>query len=301
MAASPNFPKIPSTWIDESELIQNNKIFVRILRKSKMETGRVLFVIHGQGEQSDRYEHFPFYLQSSVDAVILLDLPGHGKSSGVRGHIQNFDRYSEACLLALSNGVEKLKNIWSSAKVEVHWFGHSLGGLITLRTLLKVHDLHLKSVTVSAPLLGLAFEPPALKKYFGILIEPFLGSLSLTSELDLSHLSHDSSVGVAYRENPLNHGQVTPRFFVCLNREMELLKTPLEKFSYPLLVISPLADQIVNWKTSFRFVERLKMLNGAKKELQTFSNFHHESFNELEKARAFLCLESWILKNTDAA
>jgi alpha-beta hydrolase superfamily lysophospholipase len=298
MAASANFPKIPNNWLDESELIHGKKIFLRILRKPKIETGRVLFVVHGQGEQSDRYEHFPFYLQNVIDAIVMLDLPGHGKSAGIRGHIQNFDRYSEACLVALRDGIEKLKISWGAPLFEVHWFGHSLGGLITLRTLLKVNDLPLKSVTVSAPLLALAFEPPVFKKYLGILIEPFLGALPLTSELDLSHLSQDTSVGQAYRENPLNHGQVTPRFFVCLTREMELLKTPLEKFAYPLLMISPLADKIVSWKAAFRFFERVKMLNGARKDLQTFSNFNHESFNESEKTRAFLCLENWLLKNT---
>ena len=298
MAASTIFPKIPTDWLDQSEMINNQKLFVRILRKPNLQTGRVLFVVHGQGEQSDRYEHFAFYLQHSVDAIILLDLPGHGKSLGIRGHIQNFDQYSDACLTALIHGSDKLKKDFAVPQLELHWFGHSLGGLITLRTLLKKQDLQLKSVTTSAPLLGLAFNPPPLKKFFGILIEPLLGALPLTNELDARDVSHDPSVVEAYTQNPLNHSKVTPRFFVCMSREMELLKAPISEFSYNLLVISPLADRIVSWKAAFQFFERLKMKIGLKKELHTFPNFSHESFNELEKNRAFLCLENWILKTT---
>ncbi len=298
MAASSTFPKIPSDWLDQSEMINKQKLFVRLLQKPKVTSGRVLFVVHGQGEQSDRYEHFAFYLQHSVDAIIMLDLPGHGKSLGVRGHIQNFDQYSDACLTALQYGVEQLKTAFGTNKLELHWFGHSLGGLITLRTLLKKQDLSLKSVTTSAPLLGLAFNPPALKKFFGILIEPLLGSLPLTNELDARDVSHDPSVVEAYINNPLNHSKVTPRFFVCMNREMELLKAPSSEFAYNLLLISPLADRIVSWKSGFQFFERLKMKIGTKKELHTFPNFSHEAFNELEKNRAFLCLENWILKTS---
>lgn len=299
MAASNTFPKIPPDWLDQSEMINRQKLFVRILRKQKMSSGRVLFIVHGQGEQSDRYEHFAFYLQHSIDAIILLDLPGHGKSLGIRGHIQSFDQYSDACLTALQHGVEQLRSAFGSSKLELHWFGHSLGGLITLRTLLKKQDVTLKSVTASAPLLGLAFNPPPLKKFFGILIEPLLGSLPLTNELDARDVSQDPSVIEAYISNPLNHSKVTPRFFVSLTREMELMKAPATEFAYNLLVISPLGDRIVSWKSAFQFFERLKMKIGVKKELHTFPNFSHEAFNELEKNRAFLCLENWILKTTD--
>lgn len=292
MSASPNFPQIPSNWILSSDNLLKGKVFAQLWRAPERKTGRFLFVVHGQAEQSNRYEHFPFYLNTAVDAIGILDLPGHGKSKGVRGHINNFDQYSEAALEAFRWSFAQAEK--SLGQLEPHWLGHSLGGLITLRTLLKKQDLPLKSVIVSSPLLGLALKVPPLKRLFGILVEPILGSMPLANELNVSDLSHDSTVGPAYLSEPLNHNKVTPRFFVQTTREMELMKAPILPFPYPLMMITPLADPVVSWKAEFQFFDRIKMKAGAQKSLQSFPGLYHEAFNEIEKGRVFLALENWI-------
>jgi lysophospholipase len=297
MSASANFPAIPKDWIQKSENILKGRVRARIWMKPKRQTGRFLFLVHGQGEQSDRYEHFPFYLSSSVDAIGILDLPGHGKSKGRRGHINNFDQYSTAVLEAFKWTLSEAESSLGK-DLERHWCGHSMGGLITLRTMLRKQDLRLRSVCVSAPLLGLALKVPPLKKLFAILVEPFLGKISMSSKMNAENLSHDPSVGVAYLANPLNHDMISPRFFVQLQREMELLKAPIAEFPYNLMMLVPLQDKIVSWKAAFQFFHRIKMKTACVKELQSFPHFDHEAFNELEKDRAFLCLENWILKNT---
>lgn len=301
MAASAEFPPIPESWTEQFERIDKDRLFVRLLFKKNLKDlghpPRLLLIVHGLGEQSDRYEHFPFYLHSSIDAIGLFDLPGHGKSSGIRGHVQSYDQYSSACLTALQYFMDQLHR-QTGRTPEVHWFGHSMGGLITLRTLLKKVDLGLASVTASSPLLGLAFEPPALKKYSALIIEPFLGWMALKNDLDPNDISHDPGVRRLYTENPLNHDRVTPRWVARTLREMELLKTPSAEFSYPLMMICPLSDRIVSWKAGFRFFERLRMKPPFKKELHSFPEFYHESFNELGKERAFVALETWIQKNT---
>jgi lysophospholipase len=296
MSASPLFPKIPAEWSLQSIKIRKDSIHINIWRKKKYDTGRMLFIVHGQAEQSDRYEHFPFYLSSSVDMIAAIDLPGHGKSKGIRGHINNFDQYSESCIDALQAAHQTFQDVFGK-KPECHWIGHSLGGLITLRTLLKKSDLPLTSVCASAPLLGLSMPVPIVKKTFAVIGEPVIGSLPLSNELSAELLSHDESVVSYYSENPLNHDRVTPRFFVRLQREMELLKAPQQDFAYPLMILSPLGDSIVSWKAAFKFFERLHMKE-HKKELQSFPGFFHESFNETGKDRAFLALENWILKNS---
>lgn len=292
MSASANFPGLPSDWIEEQHYINNNKIFIRVYKKKNAVINRWLFIVHGQGEQSDRYEHFPFYLNSCIEAVAAVDLIGHGKSLGQRGHINHFDQYSLATVEAFQHCTKLFP------KSEAHWLGHSLGGLITLRTLFKKQDLPIQSVCVSAPLLGLAMPVPPLKKFFGILIEPLIGKLPLKNEINPEYLSKNISVQKGYLENPLNHSYVTPRFFVQMNSEMERLKAPLGDFCYNLMILCPLADEIVNWKTAYLFYDRVKMKSGLKKELQSFPNFKHESFNEEDKERAFIALENWILKNT---
>lgn len=296
MTASPHFPKIPATWFEDSHFIQNDQIHLRVYQSKNLSWGRWLYLVHGQGEQSDRYEHFPFYLNGVVDAIVCIDLPGHGKSKGIRGHIENFDQYTEAVLTGFRFAQDWMKT--KAQRCEAHWFGHSLGGLITLRTLLKENHLDLASVTTSAPLLDLAMPVPVVKKFFAELVEPFLGSVKLGNELDGSLVSRDAEVGKSYGENPLNHNFVTPRFFVNLIKEMSLLRSQTGPFAYNYLMLVPLADKIVNWKASYQFFADLKMKEGFKKELTSFPHFYHESFNEIEKGLAFNAFADWLKKNS---
>jgi lysophospholipase len=294
MAASPFFPKLPHGWSEDSLLIQNGSLFLRIYKSDLQRSrGRFLYLLHGQGEQSGRYQHFPHYLNGLVDAVICLDLPGHGKSAGIRGHIENFDQYSQAALDGFQAATDWMKKY--SSQVQAHWFGHSMGGLITLRTLLKETSLPLKAVAVSAPLLDLALPVPKLKKFFGELVEPVLGRIKLHNELNGDLVSHDPEVAKAYNLDPLNHNYVTPRFFVNLTKEMKLVRENTGPFAYNLLMLVPLADQIVSWQAQYRFMENLKMAEGKKKVLTSFPGFYHESFNDLGKERAFTALSQWMI------
>lgn len=86
----------------------------------------MLYIVHGQAEQSDRYEHFPFFLNGIVDAIACIDLPGHGKSKGIRGHIENFDQYSEAALAGFRFSEAWMKK--QTGTCQAHWLGHSLAG-----------------------------------------------------------------------------------------------------------------------------------------------------------------------------
>ena len=294
MAASIHFPKLPNNWNESFLTCREGQVSIRLYKSSDLKKGRLLFVVHGQGEQSDRYEHFPHYLNGLVDAVACVDLPGHGKSSGQRGHIENFDQYQEAVLAAFQTATAWMKE--QSGQCETHWFGHSMGGLISLRCLLKETGLPLASVSVSAPLLDVAFPIPKLKRFFGELVEPILGSLKLSNELDSSTISHDLSVQKAYTENPLNHNFISPRFFVNLMKEMKSVRENTGPFHYPLLMLIAGDDKIVSAPAAFEFFKNLKMADGKTKSLTSFPGFYHESFNEIAKERGFTALSEWLEK-----
>jgi lysophospholipase len=289
MSASPGFPQLPKTWSEESFKVNEDKIFVRLFRKNDLKKGRLLFVVHGYGEYSGRYEHFPFYLENEVDAIALLDLPGHGRSAGKKGFIENFDEYSKAATDAFLASVQ-----WMTAQTgtcKAHWLGHSLGGLITLRTLIGNSQLAIRSVTVSAPLLDLALPVPPIKKFFGKLIEPIFGSLPLKSDLYPDTLSHDVAVGEAYQNDPLNHSIATPRFFVNMEKESAILRDHPQNMKFDLLMITPLDDEIVSVQAQFQFFKKLVCKN---KKFSSFPNFRHEAFNEIGKERTFNALSDWL-------
>ena len=55
----------------------------------------VLQIIHGFGEHSGRYLNVVNKLASGGYAVYINDLRGHGKSGGIRTHVDYFDQYVE--------------------------------------------------------------------------------------------------------------------------------------------------------------------------------------------------------------
>ncbi len=314
MSASPNFPKLSNGWFEKILKIQEGQISIRCYFSDRFQAGsedpssnfellnknspasqgklRFLFLVHGQGEQSGRYEHFAHYLNGKIDAIFCIDLPGHGLSHGPRGHIEKFDDYYRPTLAAFQFANDLMKKI--NPQTEAHWFGHSMGGLISLGILFKQANLNLKSVTISAPLLEIAVPVPPLKKFFGELVEPILGRIKLKNELDGTLVSHDISVAKAYDQDPLNHGFVTPRFFVQLTHEMKKIRETTSEFPYSIMIVVPLDDKIVSAPESLKFYRGLKVKEGCKKYLCSLPNYYHESFNDFGKERAFNALFDWI-------
>lgn len=260
---------------------------------------KVFLIIHGQGEQSGRYAHFPKWLSGKYHAILALDLPGHGQSAGQRGHIDSFDQYSKALLTAMDYAQKQFP------QSQLTLFGHSMGGLVVTRTLRKYLDLKIHQVILSAPLFDLAFAVPKLKKFFGELIAPILGRIPLSNELDPNLLSRDPAIVKDYVSNPLNHNKVSPRFFVELQKEMQAIRESSTIWPYSTQMIVPLADQVVSWPAALAFFKKLgiksadgKPVDGkstdgkprGRKELQTFPAYYHEAFNDLGKERPFTAL-----------
>jgi len=299
MSASPDFPRLPVGWIEHTETLPGasigNAIFYREFSRAGASLHkRGLFIVHGFGEQSDRFLHFPHYLHTCVDTIGLIDLPGHGHSPGGRGHIDSFETYSEA---ALAGFAHFQKRSLTSGVQSWHWMGASMGGLVTLRTLFERPNLSLKSVIVTEAQLGIAVQVPALKEFAAGLLHKIYGSLSMHNEIDAALLSHDASVQKEYLTNPLNHSRITPATYFSMKTEMQGLQDRLAKkqeFPYPLYMLVPLQDQIVSWSRQLEFFSQVQIHKNGLKKLSTFPHAFHELFNETDKSRPFVALEHWL-------
>ena len=294
MSASPSFPTLPHDWKEENLVFENKTLFMRIWSNPRPRTGRALYLVHGFGEQSDRYTHFPHYLHTSVDVIAAIDLPGHGRSMGRRGHCDKMSDITGAALLGLQafEGWLAQKNL----QLQVHWMGHSFGGLTTLKALAGHGDLKLKSMIVSAPQIGLSMPIPFMKKLFGQMITPILPRLQLSNEIIATSLSRDPSVGAEYIRNPLNHSKITPRMFSEMNKAMSEVQKWQGPLPFPALLILPLNDKVVDSRITFKLWKEWKVENGGRKELSSWPGSCHESFNDLDKGQVFNAIEAWLNK-----
>lgn len=294
--AAPGFPALPADWLVEFETFNSEDheatLFGQLFRAREPRpelAHRALFVLHGQGEHSGRYIHWPHYLQDTVSSIYLLDHRGHGQSTGPRGHVPEFDAYARDAAFAIRRYHSYLKAHYG--KVDLHLVGHSMGGHIVLRTLLLFPDLPVQSVTVSAPMLNLAFKLPKLKEMAGKVLLAVLPALPLPGE-DLGDLvSRDPQVREHYKKDRLNHGLASSGFYFSYLKTKEDTLARAKEFRHPLLLLLPLGDKVIDPLPTREF---FLSMDQDKKKLIEYPELYHEVFNEPEKDKVFKDLKEWI-------
>ena len=287
------FPPLPMDWVSEwdSFLSADGKLQLNSAfhHAKNWKHGKVLIVLHGLGEHGGRYLHFPHFMRNVVDGVYCPDHRGHGRSQGLRGHVDRFDLYREDAALAISRLYQSLKGRFE--KPELHLLGHSMGGLIALRTLSQFGELPIQSATLSAPLLAIKAKVPWVKKTAGLLLKKVWGTLQLNTELDPKDLSHDPNVAIAYQKDRLVHKKVTSQFFSELHDAMADTLHQTTSLACPVSFLIPLQDRIVDSEVALHFFQFVKHHD---KSLKTYPEFFHEPMNEIGKEAFFEDLCQWI-------
>lgn len=296
------FPGLPAGWESEWETFPAScgslQLFSVTHHRDPWDAdGRgpsALICFHGHGEHGGRYLHFPHYVKDAVNSVICPDWRGHGRSEGLRGHADKFGLMVEDGAMIIRRVDEQLRRRFGRS--DIHLLAHSMGGLIALQMMLEHPTLPIRSVTISAPLLGLALEVPAVKKTAGRMLSVLWGSLQMASGLDPVKISHDPAVREAYFKDRLVHSKITPALFFGMEKAMAGVCKRGEGIHPPVQFLIPLQDQIVDPQVALDFARALRHPD---KKIRTYEGYYHESFNEggqanVNKERAFEDLVSWI-------
>ena len=100
-----------------------------------------------------------------------------------------------------------------------------------------MHNIILRMLQVlisSSPWLKLAFEPPAWRGSLGKVVLRITG-LVQPAELDLSALAHPEQVQLAYKNDPLVHGKISPAAYFGMSEAGEKWKKGMAGFKMPVL------------------------------------------------------------------
>ncbi len=245
----------------------------------------VISLIHGLGDHSGRFTHVAKFFTDCRIAVTALDLPGHGRSEGKRGHFESYDAIMQDIQSLLQNTSNKYPGL------PIFLYGHSLGGALVLY-FGYTQKAALQGLIVTSPGLSPAAPVPPVKMTLGKIFSGLMPSFAMDNGLDVSGLSHDPLVVERYRNDPLVHPFISARLGMDLisNGEWMLTRNSSLPFPYPLLLMQGDQDRLVDPQKNITFGQQLS----GDVTLKIWQAMYHELHNEPAQAEVFHFIHNWV-------
>ena len=231
-----------------------------------------LFIIHGLGEHSGRYEDLAKILIKEGIGVFSIDLIGHGKSSGKKGHIKSFEDF----INAVETGVIYVRKKFLDTPIIL--FGHSLGGLISLKFLIDRESKEIERSIISSPWIETALEIPNHLLFIHKIFQKIIPGLQLSNNLITSHLSKDKKIVEKYENDILVHDKISLNLFSEIIKTIDDVIERSSRIKIKTLIYHGKNDKIISHKGT----EKVAKLIPDNKFI-LYKNIHHEPHNDIEK------------------
>ncbi len=243
----------------------------------------VICLVHGIGEHSSRYDHVAATFNRAGYAMMAIDLRGHGRSEGKRGHAPNYDALMNDIALLISTAKQQHPDS------PIFLYGHSLGGNLVIYYALS-RKQQFAGIIASAPLLRLAYNPPAWKTGILYVMYALRITCAIPRGTDDMALSQDLNVIRIKRNDPLCHGLISPQLAVDMLRNGSWSLNHAQELSSPLLLMHGDTDQITSAEASRKF----SGLAGDLCTLKIWPGLYHELHNEVEKKYVLEYVTEWL-------
>ena len=242
-----------------------------------------MLLVHGYAEHSGRYEEMAGWLAQRGCAVHAYDQRGHGRSQGVRCHVDRFEEFLDDLGVVL----EAVRS--DRPELPIHLIGHSMGGLVTL-AFLATRKPRIASAVTSGAALSLGSVSP-LRVALARAARRLLPRLALGSGLDPEGLSRDPEVVRRYLADPLIVRTMTTSLGAELLAAAPRTAALAGEVSSPLLMLHGEEDPLCSAEGSRAFHAGLRAPGGR---LRVYPRLRHEIFNEPERESVWQDVWSWI-------
>jgi len=242
-------------------------------------------VIHGLGEHSGRYERFARGMAEFQMATYAIDLRGHGKSAGQRGHIDAWSQWTD-------DAAALIKQVEAQASGEVVPLGHSFGGVAMLSTMLAGKAPNAKRFIVSSPALKLKVKVPAWKASLAGILSSVAPKLAMNNDVDAGTVSRIPEIVDAYRTDPLVHGKISTRLYAEWLRAATDVLDRASAIKVPFLILAGTDDRLIDPAGSRELHQRAPVMS----ELRMLDGRYHEPFNDRGSDEVFTVIADWLRK-----
>jgi acylglycerol lipase len=245
----------------------------------------VVGLLHGYAEHGGRYAHVADAWAERGIATVAVDLRGHGKSGGRRGHCDRFEEFLDDAAelrLLVSQRAPALPAIL---------FGHSFGGLVATSVVLA-RPSPWRALALSAPFFWVATAVPVAKRLAGKVATRIAPTLALPTGLSGRDVTHDPERARAYDEDPLVFKTATARWFTETQAAQERAVARAPSLSMPLLVVAGLSDSIASVPRARAFFDAA---GSSDKTWDGREGLFHEVLNEVGWRPIADRFAGWIL------
>jgi len=258
-----------------------------------------VWILHGLGEHSGRYAELACFLNQAGFDVLAPDHIGHGLSrlEGGQRRIGGYDEIVDECRDAQAWWVHE-GPLARRGLAHAPWYlvGHSMGGLLALEWIRqgKKEGVELEFALrafVAAPPLRLRLPVPAWKKSLAQALSGLLPDLKIANGISPDDLSYDGANIAAYRDDPLVHGDSSPRNFLTMQATAAAVEDASQNFEIPLCLAVGEDDPVVDPAAVRTFFDKLV----THKRFVSFPETKHEIFNDTSRRDAYRALAEWIL------
>jgi alpha-beta hydrolase superfamily lysophospholipase len=263
-------------------MADGQRLFVRDWRR--MQSRGAVLIVHGLGEHSGRYARLAQWFNQRGYAVRSYDQRGHGKSPGQRGRL----RHGDDLLADLASVYADYAARLSQPPVLL---GHSMGGLVALRTVLDGAVVP-SALVLSSPALR-SWAAPRLIRLASVLSR-LAPRLPLRNGLDADKLSHAAQVVIDYRSDRLRHSWITPRLAHFIFSEGAACIADGPRLAVPTLLLVADSDGLVDPGGSHAFAKAAS--STGQLTTRYFATLYHELFNEAEPGRSQVLMQlgDWL-------
>ena len=247
------------------------------------DTIRGTFLItHGLSEHSECYHHVAKELCEDGWKVVGWDMRGHGRSEGKRGFVKHLSNYVDDLHCLLSNVIREREHFVM--------FGHSMGGLVTVRYNQQKQPA-IGAICLSSPAMGLSVKVPKFKEALAHVAVRWVPTLTMYNEIKYEDLTRDEEMLKSHYSDTLRHDKISPGLFLSMVESFVLAHDQAADVKLPVLMQLSGEDRLVSIEAARDFFELLPNKN---KELHIYPDSLHEVFNDRDRGSAITDLKKFV-------
>jgi alpha-beta hydrolase superfamily lysophospholipase len=250
---------------------------------SVQNSNQVILIIHGLGEHSGRYLKLIHDFNDKNISVFTIDIRGHGKSGGKRGHSPRYEQLMSDIQYFIKHVTEKISN------QKYFLYGHSFGGNLVINYSFQKNK-KINGIIATSPLIKPSIEPSKVKLFMGKFFQKLVPSLRLSNGIKINGISRNMQVINDYINDPLIHNKVSVQLGLDMLSSGIYALENSGHITVPMLVFHGKNDELTSYNASKKLVEN----SGPNIKFIGFNDAYHEIHNEPEKEELLRNIFNWI-------